>query len=173
MLKIILATLSFSCLLFLPACNSSAPASKPASPSAPPATPEPEINYGAGFSPMESTPDGATWRWMAETGSIKLKNHPTDMQLKIVGDIPANSLSLPAQYTIKFNGETLGQVTATKETTHLEKEFIIPAAKQSNGEFSELTIQSSKYFVPKLVDKNSTDERKLSFSLRTLEWTAK
>jgi hypothetical protein len=170
--KIILATLSFSCLLFLTACNS-APTAPESKPSAPTATPQPEVNYGAGFFAMESTPDGATWRWMAETGSITLKNHPTDMRLKIAGDVPTESIRPPVQLTIKFNGEVLEQFTATKETTRLEKEFTIPAAKQSNGEFSVLTIQSDKYFVPKLVDKESGDERQLSFSLKKLEWAAK
>jgi hypothetical protein len=175
MLKTILTTVSCSLLLFLTACNSTptAPENKAGSPGTPTATPRPDINYGAGFSPMESTPDGTSWRWMAETGSIELKNTRTDMRLKLAGDVPVNSMTPPVQYTVKFNGETLDQFTATKENTHLEKEFAIPAAKQSNGEFSELTIQSDKYFVPKLVDKKSTDERKLSFSLRKLEWAAK
>ena len=65
------------------------------------------------------------------------------------------------------------QLTATKEQPHLEKEFTIPVAKQGSGEFSELTIESDKFFIPKLVDKNATDERKLSLSLTKLEWTAK
>lgn len=173
MLKTILATVSCSFLPFLAACNNSTPTTPENKAESPAATPRPEINYGVGFSPMESAPDGNTWRWMAETGSIELKNSRTDMRLKIAGDIPINSMTPPVQYTIKFNGETLDQFTATKENTHLEKELIVPAAKQSSGEFSELTIQSDKYFVPKLVDKKSTDERKLSFSLRKLEWAAK
>ena len=174
MLKIILATLSSSCLLFLAACGSAptAPENKPSSPSAPGATSQPEINYGAGFYQMESAPDGVTWRWMAQTGSITLKNHPTDMRLKLIGDVPTESMQPPVQITIKFNGEVLDQFTATKEKAHLEKEFTIPAAKQSNGEFSTLTIQSDKFFVPKLVSKESGDERQLSFSLNKLEWAA-
>lgn len=174
--KIILATLSFSFLLFLIACNNStptAPESKAGSPSAPAATPRPDVNFGAGFSALESSPDGLTWRWMAETGSVELKNTRADMRLKLVGDVPVESMKGAAQITIKFNGETLDQFTATKENSHLEKEFIIPAAKQSSGEFSELTLQSDKYFVPKLIDKRSTDERKLSFSLKRLEWATK
>ena len=78
----------------------------------------------------------------------------------------------PVKVTVKLNGEELGQLTATKETPTIEKEFTIPAAKLT-GEFSTLTLQSDKYFVPKLVDKKATDDRKLAFSLIKLEWAAK
>lgn len=177
MLKPIIATLSCFLLLCLSACNDSAPKTPenaPSAPSAPAApTPKPDISYGAGFSPMESTPEGATWRWMAESGSIELKNQRTDMRLKITGKVPTDVISSLVKVTIKFNGETLGQFTATKEKPEMAKEFDIPAAKQANGEYSQLTLQSDKFFVPKLVDKQSTDERKLSFSLTKVEWAAK
>lgn len=122
---------------------------------------------------MEGTPESGTWRWMAESGSIELKNQRTAMRLKIAGKVPTDVISGPVKLTIKFNGETLDQFTATKEKPQLEKEFDIPAAKQTNGAYSQLTLESDKFFVPKLVDKQSTDERKLSFSLTKVEWAAK
>ncbi len=174
MLKTILFVTSSAMLLCLAACNDSAPKAPETAPSAPAApTPKPDINYGAGFSPLESAPDGNTWRWMAESGTIELKNQRTAMRLKIAGKVPTDVISAPVKITIKFNGETLDQFTATKDKALLEKEFDIPAAKQSNGEYSQLTLQSDKFFVPKLVNKESTDERKLSFSLTKVEWAAK
>ena len=175
MLKSMLATLSCALLLSLTACNSSEPTTpenKPAAPAAPAATPVPDVTYGDGFSPMESAPNGNTWRWMAETGTIQLKNKGKDMRLLVKGEVPAGSLNGPAKVTIKFNGEQLEQVTANKENPAVEKEFTIPAAKQT-GEYSQLTIQSDKYFIPKVLDKQSSDDRKLSFSLTKLEWAAK
>lgn len=176
MFKTTLATFSCAALLLLSACGSSEPtapanSAAPAAPAAP--TPVPDISYGAGFSEMERNGDGLTWRWMADSGTIQLRNKKADALLKIEGDLPMGSFNGPAKITIKFNGETLEQVTIAKDKPRLEKEFTIPAAKQSTGEFSELVIQSDKFFIPKLVDKNATDDRKLSFSLTKLEWTAK
>jgi hypothetical protein len=53
------------------------------------------------------------------------------------------------------------------------REFAIPASKQTNGGFSELTIISSTSFIPKEVYENSSDDRILSFSLTKLEWEPK
>lgn len=174
MLKTTLASLSGVLLLLFSACSSepAAPENKPEAPAAPAATPVPDVSYGEGFSAQESTPEGVTWRWMAETGTIQLKNKGTDMQLRLKGDVPTHSINGPVKVTVKLNGEELGQLTATKETPTIEKEFTIPASKLT-GEFSTLTLQSDKYFVPKLVDKNATDDRNLAFSLTKLEWTAK
>ena len=176
MLKTMIATLSCFSLFCLAACNDSTPKpaeNTPAAPNAPAApTPKPDISYGVGFSPMESTPDGATWRWMAERGSIELKSQRTDMRLKITGKVPTDVISGPAKITIKLNGETLDQFTATKEKPEMIKEFDIPAAKLT-GDYAQLTLECDKFFVPKLVNKESTDDRKLSFSLTKVEWTAK
>ena len=130
------------------------------------------INYAAGIFDLEKGPEGS-WRWVGEQGTIRLKNNKTDMQLKVAGSAPIDLINQPSQVTIKLNGEQLDQVTLTKEKNTLEKEFTIPASKQANGDFSELTISSSKSFIPKQVYKNSSDDRKLSFSLTKLEWEPK
>lgn len=130
------------------------------------------INYGAGIFDLEKGAEGS-WRWVGEQGTIKLKNNKGDMRLKIAGSAPIDLINQPSQVTIKLNGEQLEQATMTKEKNTLEKEFTIPASKQTNGEFSELLIISSKSFVPKQVYKTSSDDRKLSFSLTKLEWEPK
>jgi hypothetical protein len=139
---------------------------------APTATPTANVNYVTGFFDLEKGPEGA-WRWVGEQGTVKLKNTQQDMQLKIAGSAPVDLIGQSSQVTIKLNGEQLEQVTLTKEKNSMEKEFTIPASKQTSGEFSELTITSSKSFIPKQVYKNSSDDRKLSFSLTKLEWEAK
>jgi hypothetical protein len=177
MLKTMIATLSCFLLFCLAACNDSTPKpaeNTPAASNAPAVpTPKPDISYGVGFSPMEGEPSSGTWRWMAESGNIELKNQRTDMRLKIAGKVPTDLISGPVKLSIKFNGETLEEIIATKEKPEVSKEFDIPAAKQANEDYSQLTIQSDKFFVPKLVNKESTDERKLSFSLTKVEWAAK
>jgi hypothetical protein len=134
----------------------------------PPAISE-NINYGAGIFNLENGAEGS-WRWIGEQGTVKLRNSKTDMRLKILGSAPIGLIGEPSQVTITFNGEQLEQVVLTKENKSFEKEFAIPANKQTNGEFSELTIISSKSFIPKQVYENSSDDRTLSFSLTKLEW---
>lgn len=130
------------------------------------------INYAAGIFDLEKGPEGS-WRWVSEQGTVRLKNNKTDMQLKIAGSAPVDLIGQATQVTIKLNGEQLEQITLTKEKNTMDKEFTIPASKQTSGDFSELTISSSKSFVPKQVYKNSSDDRKLSFSLTKLEWEPK
>lgn len=139
-----------------------------------PATPAPlaNINYMAGVYDEEKGPAGS-WRWVGEQGTIKLKNNKADMRLKIVGSAPVDLIGQPTEVTIKLNGEQLEKVTLTKDKNTLDKEFTVPASKQTSAELSELTISSSKSFVPKQVYKNSGDDRKLSFSLTKLEWEPK
>lgn len=130
------------------------------------------ITYGAGFHDQESGP-GGSWRWMSEQGTIKLKNPKAEAHLKIAGNAPIDLIKKPAQITIKLNGEPLDQVTLTLEKNTLEKDYTVPASKLGTGDFVELTISSNAAFVPKEVYKNSSDDRKLSFSLRQLTWEAK
>jgi hypothetical protein len=130
------------------------------------------VNYGAGIFDLEKGPEGS-WRWVGEQGTVRLKNNSTDMRLKIAGSAPIDLINQPNQVTIKLNGEQLEQLTLTKEKNTFDKDFSIPASKQAGSEFSELTISSSKSFVPKQVYKNSSDDRKLSLSLTKLEWEPK
>ncbi|MFN7948175.1 MAG: hypothetical protein U0Z53_22690 [Blastocatellia bacterium] len=133
-------------------------------------TPEPQVFYEKGFFDEERDRD-LTWRWMSEEGVIRLKNPKRDAVLKIKGNVPKDRFPKPPTITIKLNGEQLDQFPAPTEPT--EKVYNIPAARLGNGDFAELTISSSKIFIPKEVDKNSTDPRHLSFSLQGLTWEAR
>jgi hypothetical protein len=131
----------------------------------PATTPEPEITYSQGFYDMER--DGAnTWRWMSDRGVIKLINTGKDMKLRIVGEVPLVELKNTPKYTITFNGEVLEEMSAKA----VDKEYVIPVAKQGNAASSELVISSNLFFIPSRVHPKSTDERKLAFSLRQLIW---
>lgn len=128
-----------------------------------------DIAYGAGIYDLEKSAEGS-WRWVSEKGAIRLKNSKADMKLKVVGSCPVDLLGGDTEISIILNGEVLEKVKLTKEKNGLDKEFTIPAAKQT-GDASELSIESTRFFIPKQVYKNSTDDRKLSFSLTKLEWT--
>jgi len=130
------------------------------------------ISYGAGIFNLENGAEGS-WRWIGKQGTVKLRNSKTGMRLKIAGSAPIDLIGEPSQVTITFNGEQLEQVTLTKENKFFDKEFEIPASRQTNGGSSELTIISSKSFIPKQVYENSSDDRILSFSLTKLEWEPK
>lgn len=129
-----------------------------------------DIAYGAGIYDLEKSAEGS-WRWVSDKGQIRLKNSKSDMKLKVVGSSPVDLIGSDSEITLKLNGEVLESVKLTKEKNGLDKEFTVPAARQT-GDSSELTIESTKFFIPKQVYKNSTDDRKLSFSLTRLEWTA-
>ena len=133
-------------------------------------TPEPQVIYEKGFFDEERDRD-LTWRWMSEEGVIRLKNPKRDAVLKIRGNVPKDRFPQPPTITMKLNGEQLDQFPAPTEPT--EKVYNIPAARLGNGDFAELTISSSRVFIPKEVDKNSADPRHLSFSLQGLSWEAK
>lgn len=128
------------------------------------------IIYGQGVFNEERSPD-ASWRWMEPEGYIKLKNTGRDMTLKLSGNAPVASFPEAPTVRFYFNGELLEEVKATPELMH--KEYVIPAARQGSGEWSELKITSDKFFIPKEVDKNSQDPRRLAFSLTGLTWEPK
>lgn len=163
--------ITFSLVMFLLVCGGCTAGEKSAEPT--PVAPafETGISYGQGFSEMERGPDGSTWRWMDTEGAIMLKNTRRDMVLRIKGGVPIDRFPQPPTFRIQFNGELLEEITAAPAV--LEKEYAIPAAKQSSGDWSELRISTNQSFVPKEVDKSSTDARRLGFSLHKLEWVTK
>lgn len=133
-----------------------------------PASADPEISYGEGFSDLESG-GGSSWRWMSSEGVIKLKNTKKDMRLRIMGSVPTDRIP-KSTITVSFNGQQLDQFPGSKT---IDKEYSIPTAKQGNEATSELRIKTDKTFVPKEVDKNSTDDRQLGFSLTKIIWEPK
>ena len=133
------------------------------------ATPEPAVAYTQGFYDLEQ--DGATtWRWMSERGVVRLKNTGKDMKLRLVGRAPAVELKGEQKLTVTLNGEKLDEISGKDD---LQKEIIVPAAKQGSTPASELVITASKFFVPKELSAKSNDTRKLAFSLNQLTWQEK
>lgn len=143
----------------------------PAQPTATSQTPDPNapVAYLQGFYGEEKTAD-MSWRWMGEEGTVRLKNTGKEAVLKFKGAVQQDFFKEPPILTLKLNGEQLDQIKTTKGV--MEKSYTIPAAKQK-GDYSELSITSDKTFVPKEVEKGSSDPRKLSFSLRELTWLPK
>ena len=129
---------------------------------------DPEIVYGAGFSDLEKGAD-TSWRWMGNDGVITLKNAKKEMRLRLMGSVPMNRIP-KSTITVILNGEQLGQIPGAQS---VDKEFSIPAAQQGSGATSELRLKMDKVFVPKEVDKNSTDDRKLGFSVTKIVWEPK
>jgi hypothetical protein len=128
------------------------------------------IVYSEGFFNLERDGD-ISWRWMEPEGVVKLKNTGRDMTLRITGRPPVEQLKNTPRIKIALNGATLEEIEGSSET--LNKEYTITPAQQGVGEWSELRITSDSYFVPKNVDKNSPDERRLAFSITGLSWQPK
>src|SRR5262245_2605536 len=159
--------LGVTILLALAGCSDEKPSEGPAAPMAT-ATPDTQIVYAEGFYDVERAPSGS-WRWMEPVGTVHLKNTGKEMRLKVAGNVPEGRFPQPPKMKIELNGETLDEFS----TLTVDKEYVIPAAKQGNKEYSDLKITSDKFFVPKDVDKGSTDPRRLAFSLTQLVWQQK
>jgi hypothetical protein len=155
------------CLLAYAGCSDEKTSEGPGAPVAT-ATPDTQIVYAEGFYDLERAPSGS-WRWMEPVGVVRLKNTGKEMRLKVAGNVPTDRFPQPPKIKIDLNGETLDEFSGLT----VEKEYTIPAAKQGNKEYSDLRITSDKFFVPKEVDKNSTDPRRLAFSLTQLVWQPK
>ena len=95
----------------------------------------PGVTYESGFYNEEFLKD-TTWRWMDAEGVVKLKNGRQDMVLKMTGRAPLDAKSPTMK--IFLNGEQLEQFTPSEKL--FEKVYKIPAAKLSNGAWSELKI---------------------------------
>lgn len=163
----ILTSLALGLALFTSGCDSGKEPETAATTASPAA--EPEIVYGEGLTHLEGDKT-VSWRWMSNEGLVKLKNSNRDMKLSLAGNVPMSAFPQPPTLTIFFNGKQIDQFPGAQNVT---KEYTIPAADQAGKTYSELKITTNKIFVPREVDKKSTDERKLGFSLTKLEWVAK
>jgi hypothetical protein len=159
--------LAMTLLLILAGCSDEKPTAGPEAPAATAAS-EAQILYAEGFYDLEQSPSGS-WRWMAPAGTVHLKNTGKEMRLRVVGNVPTNQFSQPPKIKIELNGEPLDEFS----TFSVDKEYVIPAARQGNKRYSDLRITTDKSFVPKDVDKTSTDARRLAFSLTQLIWFPK
>jgi len=156
--------------LGLSSCASEENTEKPAPAAAASPTPPTEIIYSKGFYGLEHDAT-ISWRWMDTEGIVKLKNMHREMRLKLGGRSPVEQIREAPVITITFNGKQLDQLKGTKEL--LDKEYTISTEQQGSDDWSELRITSSKFFVPKEVDKRATDPRRLAFSVTKLTWEPK
>lgn len=137
---------------------------------APSPTPVLTVVYGKGFFDEEKA-GAQSWRWMEPAGSVKLRNTGKDMELTIAGRPPVEQFKQPPTITITLNGTKIDEFKGSADVT--QRTLQITPAQQGSGEWSDLTISSNMSFVPKEVDKRSTDGRTLAFSLTGLSWKQK
>jgi hypothetical protein len=88
--------------------------------------------------------------------------------LRIEGDVPGETLKHPSTIKVIFNGKLLDQVVAKTQSIRLE--YLIPADQQGSGAWSELRLVFDQAVVPSQLNPQSTDARRLSFSLQNLVW---
>ncbi len=161
-----LAALIFIGTAFFSGCGKDeAPNGSPAS------TTVEKVVFTEGFYNLEKGPNDLSWRWMGEAGSVKLKNFRKDSVLKFVAEVPMRYFPTPPSITITLNGQKLEQFTATPG--RIEKIYNISAAQLGGADYADLKISTDKTFVPKEVEKNSTDPRKLGVQLDDLAWDIK
>jgi hypothetical protein len=128
------------------------------------------VKFAGGWHDVEAG-GGDAWRWMSEEGVIRLKSFGRDARLKLAGRVPLGHYPQRPTLVLRLNGEQLDSLPLGGET--FEKEYVIPAAKQEAGEWAELRLAADRSFVPREVEKGSTDERRLSVALTRLQWESK
>jgi hypothetical protein len=169
MLKRLTVAALLALTLALAGCAEGDKEDEAAAPGATPVAP-PSIVYDQGIFDLERSAE-TSWRWTEPAAVVRLRNTGRDMTLKIAGRWPLDRFPKPPVMKITFNGETLDTVTATPEG--INKEYAIPAAKQGSGQWSDLKLENDRFFVPKEIDKNSSDTRRLVFALNSISWEAK
>lgn len=76
------------------------------------------------------------------------------------------------QPTLKFtwNGKVLEEGVIADED--IIKEFQIPAADQASGRTSELRVETTESFVPREINPESADVRRLGLVMYELTWSS-
>jgi hypothetical protein len=129
--------------------------------------PLPTVKYVSGFFGWEQVGE-RRWQWMGDEGVVQLQNTRQATRLRIEGDVPVETLARPNTIKLSFNGVVLDQVVVKKQS--LQMEYLIPAAQQGNGEWSELRLAVDQFVVPNQINPNNSDQRHLGFVLRNLLW---
>lgn len=135
------------------------------------------IVFGKNFYNREIQ-NGVYWRWMGDgqpdgplplEGALFLPNTRKDMTLSLSARLPTSKLDGLVHIRIVFNGALLDDFHYG--VTNLDKTYVVPAARQSDDEQSEVTISLDKFFIPRVSESGSKDSRRLAFKLMRLAWT--
>ncbi len=119
------------------------------------------IEYGDGFYGEEHSATHA-WRWMAAEGVVRLHNDRRGMMLKLSARAPEKVVARQATITLTFNGETLDKFKPPSGL--FEKEYVLSAANQGAGGWTEMRIHASETAAP------VGDSRPLGLQLYSLSW---
>ena len=120
------------------------------------------VRYGEGFSGIESSPAGTTWRWTSRRGTVHLPNDRTDKQLRIVGSVPLELLGQVPTIRILLEGEELDCFAATGG--NFARHYAVARARLGGAPSAELTIETSATFHA------PGDPRELGVSISILDW---
>lgn len=127
------------------------------------------ISYIRGFYPAETGTDGSTHRWMGPAAIVRLANNNGPMVLMMRFNVPLKNLKNKPTLKFTWNGKVLEEAVVEQED--MVKKFQIPAADQASGRTSELRIETSESFVPREVNPESADVRRLGLVMWELTWS--
>jgi len=99
---------------------------------------------------------------------VQLQNTGQATRLRIEGDVPVDAFKRASTLKLFFNGKLLDQVVAHEKL--VQREYLVTAAQQGSGEWSELRLVVDQVVVPNQINPQSTDARRLGFSLHKLVW---
>jgi len=170
-IRLVVSLALLLCLGLFAGCSSDEKSAESGTPTATAAPSAEKIVFGDGVYGLERGADNVSWRWVGEAGVVRLKNFKQDGVLKMVTEVPMKYFPKTPTITVTLNGEKLDQFAATPGK--MEKSYTVPAAKLGASDYAELRVSTDKTFVPKEVEKNSQDPRKLGLTINDLTWDQK
>jgi hypothetical protein len=121
--------------------------------------------YMSGWHPLEevSEPEPMKWRWTEDAAKAVFTNPMSDAVLHLSAHAPFDEIG--AQTVVVRVGETEMARIQVGDADRFTERIDIPAAVMGEGEWVELTLEVAPVLVPKELDANSTDDRKLGLQV--------
>jgi hypothetical protein len=121
--------------------------------------------YMSGWHPLEQVADQepSSWRWTEDVAKAVFTNPMKDAVLHLSAHGPFDEVG-PQTLVVKIGEQELATIEITDPTNFMER-IEVPAAVMGDGEWVELTLEVSPALVPKELDPESQDDRRLGLQV--------
>jgi hypothetical protein len=124
-------------------------------------SPAGKARFGPGWYPVESNEQGS-WRWMGQSGEIRVPSLPAKARLEFAGWAPVELLLTPPVMEISINGHKLDHFELSRG--RFKKVYEVPQDFQREQADSVVRLETSA------TAKAPDDPRALGFSLLSVRW---
>ena len=122
--------------------------------------------YMSGWHPVEEVqdPDPRTWRWAEDVAKAVFTNPMKDAVLHVSAHSPVDEIGGPQTVVVKIGEQEMARFEITDADNFVER-IEIPASAMGEGEWVELTLEASPVMVPKDLEPESLDDRRLGLQV--------